>query len=258
MPNQQSILFLTHLIDERVLRRFQHLYESAHNQYDIYFGWHCENTEAYIVPSINYDHIYTFCFNDLLSLNYSPHGNSIYHNTNYVMQKFRKDYPQYKYYWFVEYDVVFTGDWRILFDHYANKSYDFISSHIEFHDETNNQWCWWSRTFWGNVKLPKHALLKSFNPICRYSDLALDFLDQFLQKGVNGHFETIIATALYNYDYSIIDMSEHSMFKEEGEHISFYQKEKGINKGTIRWRPVFGIEEIMERSAENILYHPVK
>ena len=80
MPNQQSILFLTHLLDERVLRRFQHLYESAHNQYDIYFGWHCENTEAYIVPSINYDHIYTFCVNDLLSLNYSPHGNSIYHN----------------------------------------------------------------------------------------------------------------------------------------------------------------------------------
>ena len=255
MVSKQAVLFLSHVIDEQVLQRFYKLYESSHFNYDVYLGLHNESNEE---PVISYGQLYSFRLIDFATLNYSPHGKTLYHNTNYVMQKFRKDYPIYDYYWFVEYDVVFTGEWAFLFDYYANKRYDFISSHIEFHNETNNQWCWWNRTTWGETILPKHRLLKSFNPICRYSSAALDFLDKFLQQGVNGHFETIIATALYNYNYSLVDMGEQSAFSEKKEHIHFYLQEKGVNNGTIRWRPVFTQEEINALRLDNKLFHPVK
>ena len=258
MQSNYCIVFLTHILRSDIIDRFNLIYKSMHDKCDVFLAIHSDIERRKNV--VEYKNTYWFSLKDLHSLGYRPHGGTLMHNTNYMMQKFRKDHPNYDYYWFVEYDVVFRGEWNVLFDYYADKGYDFIASHIEFKTEKNKDWFWWDKTNWNHVALPKRVVLKSFDPICRYSGRALDFLDGFLKKGMCGHFENILATALHNYNYSLCDMGKGYPFseKESDATVYFYDPEKGVNNGTIRWRPEFTMDDVKNYEKENILFHPVK
>ncbi|WP_209332967.1 DUF3405 domain-containing protein [Lunatimonas salinarum] len=88
----------------------------------------------------------TFTFSDdiLTSLNYFPLGFTLVPGSNHFpLLKFYLSHPNYDYYWCIEDDVDFSGDWSAFFEEFSSVDADFISSHIRrYQDEP--EWPWWS------------------------------------------------------------------------------------------------------------------
>jgi hypothetical protein len=86
----------------------------------------------------------TFSDNILTSLNYFPLGFTLVPGSNHFpLLKFYLSHPNYDYYWCIEEDLDFSGDWNSFFDVFKSVDTDFISSHISHH-QNEPGWPWWS------------------------------------------------------------------------------------------------------------------
>ena len=250
------ILFLTHFINQEVLDRFWLLHDSCGEAYDVYFALNDETGND--LACLHEYKTFTFTCDEILSQGYTPHGNQVMHNVNYVMQLFRKRHPEYTYYWKVEYDVAFTGEWLTLFSYYEDNDADFISSHIERYTKMNKVWHWWYDTDWKDTGITPSQCVKSFNPVVRISGKALDFMDSFLKRGITGHFEVTESTALFLNGFQLLDMGGTGDFSDPKFPNHFYVQGKGINAGTMRWRPEFLPTEVEAFTGTNKIFHPLK
>ncbi|HKJ40818.1 MAG TPA: hypothetical protein VKA27_01945, partial [Sunxiuqinia sp.] len=146
----------------------------------------------------------------------------------------------YDYYWCVEDDVRFSGDWRVLFKAFESIDSDFISSYIR----TSNQephWPWWHALANPYQVIDFKDRVKSFNPIYRISKAALSFIHDALLSGWCGHHEILFPTLLFEAGFDVADFGGTGKFVRKGFENKFYfeQISKGSTTGTFRWRPVF-------------------
>jgi hypothetical protein len=195
------ILFVTHKIDDTIIGRYTKKKKSVKNICDVIFLFNKEENNISIPKEIT---PYFFDVESLNNLCYEPiHETIIPGSNHFVVLQFFKDHPTYDYYWNVEYDVIFTGEWNYLFSSFNHIEADFLSSHIErFLDFPS--WYWWSSFHFDEVDLPLSQMIKSFNPIYRISNKALAFLDNVLKGGKNwGHHEVFIPTVLKYFKMNI-------------------------------------------------------
>ena len=162
---------------------------------------------------------------------------------------------KYDYYWYIEYDVGFLGKWQNFFSYFDTAKEDFITSHIRFKFEEP------SWVFWNSLVLqPKNNIkekLRSFNPIYRISDKALNYIDQKQKEGLCGHHEVLLPTLLYNSGFSIRDFGGLGLFVKAEDKERFYvdSTSEKISDGSMRYRPN---HIALLNKKTNILCHPVK
>lgn len=254
---KKAVLFISHRVNEDTMEKYQKLRNELSECCDVFWALD-ESKEKYIQP----EDIPFFRFNisDIHSLGYEMlYDDSIFGNVNFILQGFYKRYPDYDYYWSVEYDVVFTGDWRTLINAFEQTDSDLISCHIEKYDiKRNAHWDWWKPIVWVEEEIPLERCVKSFNPIFCLSNRALSFLDGYFRKGNCGHFETIMSTALHFYGFKLTDMGGLGEFTPPEFRNKFYVQGVGINNGTMRFRPEFLKEEIKALGVTDKLFHPLK
>lgn len=208
-----------------------------------------DKTPLLAVPNV--DHICIYDLNDINSLNYVPICDSLLPGScHFPVLKFHFDHPDYSYYWFLEYDVEFTGSWNTLMDAYFNDDADFIASHI-LHYHEDPSWYWW--THHNQVGYPLEQSLRAFHPICRYSYSALEHIHRYQMEGHSAHSELLIPTCLYHAGFQLLDMGGTGTFIEEGYENRFYICNRHIN--TMRYRPVFNKAALQYKE---MLYHPIK
>lgn len=255
-----AILFLAHFVDDSTVYKFNKLKIELSDRYDIFWVFQGDNgadgsrlEREKIVP-------FVFTLEQLNSLDYSPIYERLYGSEHFIAELFYHTHPEYDYFWIMEYDVIFTGNWNIFFDAFYDNNADMLSSHISLRNSENWNWCWWSTlTFDEEDHVEGTSWVKSFNPIYRISKKALAFLDIFLKKENNkGFYEVIIASALYNNGFRLEDFGGTGSFVAEGNRNRFYVQGTGINHGTMRWRPDFSAEEIKALGTRNKLFHPLK
>jgi hypothetical protein len=126
----------------------------------------------------------TFTFSDdiLTSLNYFPLGFTLVPGSNHFpLLKFYLSHSNYDYYWCIEEDVDFSGDWSALFEEFSSVDADFISSHISHH-QNEPEWPWWSALAHPYFVIPQEKRIRSFNPIYRISREALELLHKALSR----------------------------------------------------------------------------
>lgn len=255
-----AILFLAHFVDDSTVYKFNKLKIELSDRYDIFWAFQGDNgadgsrlEREKIVP-------FVFTLEQLNSLDYSPIYERLYGSEHFIAELFYHTHPEYDYFWIMEYDVIFTGNWNIFFDAFYDNNADMLSSHISLRNSENWNWCWWSTlTFDEEDHVEETSWVKSFNPIYRISKKALAFLDIFLKKENNkGFYEVIIASALYNNGFRLEDFGGTGPFVAEGNRNRFYVQGTGINHGTMRWRPDFSAEEIKALGTRNKLFHPLK
>jgi hypothetical protein len=198
----------------------------------------------------------------LNELGYSPIEETIIPGSNHFpVLQFYKDNPGYEHYWNIEYDVYFNGDWNIFFEEFETVNADFISSHIEPFNR-RPMWYWWNTLALKTVSVDGINLLKSFNPVYRISNSALNFLDAFLSKGNSGHHEVLIPTILNHHGFSLLDMGGCGDFTADFLLNRYYRSSITMDDyysiSTMRYRPMFTRTEIEKRMEDNKLYHPVK
>lgn len=253
---KQVVLLVSHFIDSNVISKYKRIREELNKENtDVFLLLNTEYKNQFIVPKDIA--CYSCDIDDLNSLEYESIEETILPGScHFTILKFSKDNPQYSYYWFIEYDVEFTGTWSLLIDTFSGMKYDFISSHIEKYNDKNSNWSWWHNS--NNVGYPLEKCVKGFNPICRYSFEALKYIDKYQREGHSAHSEVMITTCLYNAGFTIADFGGKDEFVPEGFYNKFYIDAEGTNNGTMRYRPLFTKPDIEKAMIPNKLFHPLK
>lgn len=253
-------LFATHKLDDVVLNRFRVLRDAVKDTGDVFLLFHKMNDEIAIPEDVN---CYSFTIDSLNTLNYIPIAETLIPGSNHFpLFLFYKDYPQYECYWYIEYDVLFTGNWNTFFNAFSSIKVDFLSSHIQRIDE-NPRWFWWQTLKLETLEVPLNKYIRSFNPVYRISNDALSFLDDILSHKNKGHHEVLIPTLLNYCGYTITDISGNGSFVLPEFKNQFYlgqdfYRSDELETGTMRFRPVFKLKEIEQLNLSNKLFHPVK
>ena len=193
---KQAVLYLTNKSNEWTLSAFHALEQSLQGNADVYFAYH-QQGDALPVALRNIENLFVFTSDILGDLGYTPieQGKLVPGSNHFPLLKFFRENLGYDYYWLVEDDVRFSGEWKVFFDSFASSTSDFLSSVIETKAE-NSDWYWWNCLKTGNETIAEDNLLRAFNPIYRLSCQALSCIDAHLREGWMGHHEVLLPTLL--------------------------------------------------------------
>ena len=243
---KQAVLYLTTNSNEWTLSSFHALVQSLQGKADVYFAYH-QQGDVLPVSLQNIENLFVFTSDVLNELGYTPieRGKLVPGSNHFPLLKFFKENQGYDYYWLVEDDVRFSGEWKDFFGSFASCTSDFLSSVIETKAENPN-WYWWTSLKTGNEVIAEEKLLKSFNPIYRLSRQALACIDAYLIIGWMGHHEVLLPTLLYNEGFLLED------FGGEGTFVRPENKAKFYDDTSMRIAPV------LPDDRKNYLFHPVK
>ena len=253
------VLIVSHQITDTLLSKYYRIQKAFAEYGDVMILLHWEEEE--FIPTIPSDvDFISFTTEDLNTLHYEPIAETIVPGSNhFALLWFYLRHPDYRYYWNIEYDVEFTGDWKVLFDAYRECNVDFIATHLKWYKE-DIYWYWWNSYYGTTLEVPNEQRIRSFNPIYRISGVALSFLDGFLKAGNYGHHEILIPTALYHHGYSIQDFGGKGNFVPQGHEERFYLSNDTTDVrfpyGTMLHKPNFNLPSAYR--LENKLFHPVK
>jgi hypothetical protein len=251
-----AYLFLTDKVSGEILNSFSDIRSSVASPDRAIVLFH---QKGVIPDRIKELEPYFFTYRSLLALKYLPIVMGIIPGSNHfpVLQYFL-EFPGYDYYWVIEDDVRFTGEWKYFFDFFNAYEDDFISSHLRtFSNEP--EWIWWRSLSHTYQMIPDSKRIRSFNPIYRISSRALRYIHYALSEKWKGHHEVLLPTLLYHNCYKIMDFGGCGDFVANGNCNMFYTSSgsdpKGLlREGTMRFRPVYKAPG----NEKNKLYHPVK
>jgi len=260
MSNKEVILLSTHFVSDFVIEKYKRIRREVDNEkYDVVLLLNMEEGDNWEIPQ---DILLFMTDSDSINaLGYQPIAENLLPGScHFPVLRFFLDNPSYKFYWFVEYDVEFKGNWADMFaDCTLNLcDYDFLSCHVEkFNKLRNAQWMWWRLRNYLPYKL--EDCVKGFNPICRYSNRALVFLDTIQKQGCSAHSEVLITSCLHQHGFKIGDLGGKGKFVPDGFLQKYYITYTDVvNDGTMRYRPIFSVDEINHSDYQNVLFHPVK
>lgn len=243
---KQAVLYLTTKSNEWTLSSFHALEQSLQGKADVYFAYH-QQGDVLPVSLQNIENLFVFTSDVLKELGYTPieRGKLVPGSNHFPLLKFYKENQGYDYYWLVEDDVRFSGEWKDFFGSFASCTSDFLSSVIETKAE-NPTWYWWTSLKTGNEVIAEEKLLKSFNPIYRLSSQALVCIDAHLRIGWMGHYEVLLPTLLYNKGFLLEDFGGEGTFVRPENNAKFY------DDTSMRIAPV------LPDDRKSYLFHPVK
>jgi len=150
---------------------------------------------------------------------------------------FAEGHPRYQYFWVIEYDVRFSGDWATFFDRFVDVDADLLTTHLRSYADDPEWELWELSSPTASVPLAdRHA---TFTPLFRISRRALRFILRAHREGWKGHYEVLLPTLLRRNGYEVRDLNEFG---------PWYRPEQ------FRWRPPMWTAG---HTADE-LYHPIK
>lgn len=251
-------LLATHFVDDGIIQKYHSLQRGTGEKEKVVLLLHDEENNIEVPETIE---VYRFHYETINNLGYTAIEETLIPGSNhFALLQFYKENPGYDYYWNIEYDVEFTGEWNLLFQTFSEIPADLLASHIKRYAD-DPSWYWWYTFKMQERDIPTSRYIRSFNPIYRISNKGLELVDQLLSEGNKGHHEVFIPTVLNHYAYRLVDFGGKGEFVLPGEENNFYlapssEREEKLREGTMLFRPAFEKEEI--REYKNKLYHPVK
>ncbi len=179
-------------------------------------------------------------------------------HTDLIALHFFNSHPSYEHYWFIEYDVRFSGSWPYLFRTFEDSDADFISASVRRASDDPN-WMHWPtlRPPESVGSLPPEERLCSFMPVMRVSRRALRAIDAAYRVGWTGHCEATWPTILHRAGCKLEDFGGSGEFVRPGNHNRFYTNtvaDQNLAPGSLVFRPA----RWMPGLRRNKLWHPVK
>jgi hypothetical protein len=174
-------------------------------------------------------------------------GRRLLEHHHFPILDFFLQHREYDFYWVVEYDVRYTGDWRTLLDFYEKCDHDFITSHVRRFDQEPG-WEDWESLRHPTKAIPREQRLRCFNVIHRLSNRALKFMHESQVDGWEGFTEVLLPTLLSQGEFKLLDFG-HAVYTARG-----FRNGRLSIFGTLRYRP----SRTKPGRQTNKLYHPVK
>lgn len=258
--NKSAVLFLTNKGDKKTIHAYKLLKTNASDSLDIHFVYH--KTRKKISKLVSMQDPIVFDNSILTNLKFKGiHDKLVPGSNHFPLFQYYQNNPNYDYYWCIEDDVRFNGEWSMFFESLSKRkpNTDFLSCHIRNYEDEPN-WHWWETLKHSSgERIPLQMRLRSFNPIFRISNRALSYLRDLFLSGWSGHHEVTIPTLLNLGGYIINDFGGHGSYVLPDCNDRFYKSASPdpygfVRSGSMRFRPFIDPLEMQE----NILYHPVK
>ncbi len=250
-----AVMYVTHVYNADIERQITKLQKETEGLATMFVMYQEDKVQIEPIEQVR---MVSFTIGELNLLGYKTWGCTLMDgNFHFVLLDFYRRFPDYDNYWLVEYDVRFNGNWNRFFSFFDEKDEDFIAAHIETVDD-NPDWIRWHEIDLVNIRLGREGLLKSFNPICRFSNRALNLLHERCLMGDNGHNELLMPTLFKYYMLKIADFGGMGRYIYKDRQNMFYMSDpenKEENKCTHRFRPAHNEASM---TIPDMIYHPVK
>jgi len=257
--DNQCIVLMAHYLSDKVRNLFFKLKSECLDKYDVWFIY--DNSNKDYDPQFLSGESRTFLFtiqtiSDKFYMKSCNDSGTIYcGNTTFPVLEFINEHPQYDYYWRIEYDVWFQGNWTDLFDYFHNNSADLLTTTL-FRYSFRPNWAWWH-----TLKTPLHVWkvdrIRGFLPVARLSKKACQLLYKKYRRQWKGHDEVVVPSLLYHYGMSIEDIGGDGEFAKSENKNRFYlnsPENDGLAPGTMVCPPC---EPVMPMLSGK-LYHAIK
>lgn len=258
MPNV-AVLFTTHLINNQVRTHFEKMQRELPHGYDLFLFFDERRLSERAASKLAGSHLL-------------PHGGDIWRQHKSPCRHFPDKVPGnedglifsaicrlkgYRLYWYVEYDVAFSGDWNIFFKATEASNADLLAVNMVRRDAITD----WPN--WKSMRPPEGKVLadaqwiRAHLAITRISKRLADVLGPVYQQGWAGHSEGLLATLAEQNGLRVEDIGGDGEFVPPGNKNRFYRStptNNSLGPGTFVFRP-----SIPAPGAEpNMLWHPVK
>ncbi len=259
-PSSDScILFMAHQLNSNVLKAFTTLRNQSGDAYDVVMLY--DNTREDFDAKKILDATYFLVSEAMAAEHYDmlscdSRGRMYDGNTTFPVLLYFLEHSQYNYYWRIEYDVRYGGNWKDFFKAWNDNDADLLTTTLTYHQDRLN-WRWWKtmrKPWWTWRKMP---LIRSFLPVCRLSQRACKQLHAAYCKGWKGHDEVSVPTILNAYGQKIEDIGGDGAFVKPDNKNKFYTNnpsKAGLAPGTLLCPP----EKPDLIEGNDMLYHPVK
>lgn len=167
---------------------------------------------------------------------------------------FRRQRPEYEYYWIMEYDVDFSGRWSFLFNALSDSKADLLCTNLHG-VEINPAWDWWKSMVWPGTHKPR--LLRGMFPFARFSARSMDAIIDAGQNGVDGYYEVMWPTVVLDHGFTLEDIGGDGPFVRPNNVNRWYTStltSQTLSPGTFVARPI----RMGRGWRRNTLWHPIK
>lgn len=202
VKKDKVILVRTHFLNEAIVAQFQGIKDACGDQYDVIFL--CDNTN-HEIKGIDGCPIHYFNMKDVPKMGYRLwKGRELWFHMDYAVLHFFLEHPYYRYYWVLEYDVRFEGNWGSFFASFQEDDSDVLSTYVRAYED-DPRWRWWNEH---NLNVEKKRWLAIFCPVIRFSKKALQVLHDGHKAGVCGYGEVVIPTLARESGLRVRDIGE--------------------------------------------------
>ena len=250
-----AVVLFTHLFDPSVAKRYLKLKDELGKLARIFIL----AARGTSIPPEYADETYFFDYDRLRSGAARVIGDKIIPgNVHLVQLDFYRHHPGFDYYWFIEYDVVFTGNWVTLLDAVKSDHADLLAAHTRSRAEEPG-WPWWETLDLPGCALQPADWLRAFFPIYRISGRGFRAVDEHVKSGWTGHFEGLIPSVLRSAGLSISDFGGSGAWTPKERRHRFYSSVsfdsgRSLNAGTHRHKP----SHLFPLLRRNTIFHPLK
>ena len=166
----------------------------------------------------------------------------ILRNVHLAWLDFFDAHPDFDAYWFIEYDVRYSGPWAQLFDAFRDQPWDLLCTHLRRRSQEPH-WYWWNEIHAPDGPVSPEQCLRGFLPVTRMSRRGMVCLRDAVAQGWNGFLEGLIPTLLHLRGLRIADVGGTGPFVPAGFRNRFYTSVDDpagslMDGGTVRYRPV--------------------
>lgn len=256
MDGRQVFLLATHSCSREILRLFDGLRAETWGLGDSFILYHKKPGET-VAGGITRRPHHVVDEERLRKLDYyKPRPSLIPGNTHLPLLCFCQDHHPYQFYWYIEYDVRFRGDWGDVFRRFDQAADDLLTCHVRHYAEEPG-WYWWEELRHGSETIAPQQRLRSFNTVFRLSHSALEHIDDMHRAGWRGHHEVLLPTLLQRDGFRIRDLGGVGKFVAPGDQNRFYidSSDSQLTDGTMRYRPP---HVFLYSIPKGKLAHPVK
>jgi hypothetical protein len=253
----------THKFDRAIYRNNDRIHRQLGRDYKFIVHYDATSTPDVELPRLDYP-VLPFNFKEIRTKFPHLRQSKIVPGNKYPAYiELLTAFPEIQYFWFVEYDVRFSGNWRTLVDTCRRSDADMLGCHIRTRQEIPD-WDWWPSI--QNMHDPQRQLpgIRAFTWAVRLSRRAMDLIAQrCIEDGWTGHLEALLPSLLHDAGMRVEEIGGRSPFTPPERRGLFYSSEFGISSPSLNGdfglgSNRFGPPLLFWGARRNRLYHPVK
>jgi hypothetical protein len=235
----------SHFVTPETIWNYFRIQRAVPEEYDVYWVYQGDPVPTWLsrLPI----EIFQITDDELAEWTPAMNGDTLIPGNLHVLTIAFSQHQAYDRYWFIEYDVRFTGDWEQVFRLVRTSAADLIAAFVEspIRDDT-----WYHLD---TISLPYSRRARSFNPIHRVSSRVLKQVGTLITNGYWAHNEALLASVCRNEGWEMDDFNSLA-FDHWGRPL-YTPSPNADAPSTLNYRPV---ASTIWRGRADRLHHPVK